>query len=343
MTKRPSPRRWLRWVLLAGVAMVAAAALVHFSPRYIYSYFGDLVLKEVPGGLSEDRKKRIRQGTGDLEARVVWSSSRTGSHELYLLTLPELELYRLTDNKYVDYYSRFSPDGSRIVFARSQKPWVSERNHKPWDTYILDLASNQETLVAKNANYPQWDGPGAITFTRNSKVVRKELSSGREQVLVDAAREPLNGYPQTPELSPDGRHLAFTNRGGLRSNIVYDRKLDKLRQFSPGCELTWFPDGDSVLWVEGGGNGGNRILRSPLKPKKPETFMDLPGSHSHEYFPRLSDDGRWLVWAASAGGHEHDIADYEIFLWQVGRPWEEAVRLTMSEANDRWPDIHLKP
>ena len=40
---------------------------------------------------------------------------------------------------------------------------------------------------------------------------------------------------------------------------------------------------------------------------------------------------------ASAKGHEHDIADYEIFLWQVGTPWESAMRLSRNPANDRWP------
>jgi hypothetical protein len=71
--------------------------------------------------------------------------------------------------------------------------------------------------------------------------------------------------------------------------------------------------------------------------------MDLPGNFSHEYFPRLSRDSRWLVWGASAGDHEHDMADYEIFLWQVGRPFTEAIRLTYNTANDRWPDIFIEP
>jgi hypothetical protein len=44
--------------------------------------------------------------------------------------------------------------------------------------------------------------------------------------------------------------------------------------------------------------------------------MDLPGAYSHEYFPKLSNDGRWLVWGAAAEGHEHDRADYEIFVWE---------------------------
>jgi hypothetical protein len=69
--------------------------------------------------------------------------------------------------------------------------------------------------------------------------------------------------------------------------------------------------------------------------------MDLPGRRSHEYFPRLSRDGKWMVWGATQRGHDHDIADYEIYLWEVGTPADSAVRLTFHSGNDRWPDIHL--
>jgi hypothetical protein len=72
-------------------------------------------------------------------------------------------------------------------------------------------------------------------------------------------------------------------------------------------------------------------------------FMDLPGPYSHEYFPRFSNDGRWLVWGAAAEGHEHDRADYEIFVWEIGTPWERAVRLTHHTGNDQWPDLWVRP
>ena len=70
-------------------------------------------------------------------------------------------------------------------------------------------------------------------------------------------------------------------------------------------------------------------------------LIDLPGRRSHEYFPELSSDGKWLVWGATQRGHDHDTADYEIYLWQVGSPPERAVRLTHNSGNDRWPDLFL--
>jgi hypothetical protein len=40
--------------------------------------------------------------------------------------------------------------------------------------------------------------------------------------------------------------------------------------------------------------------------------------------------------------HEHDLADFEVFLWKLGRPWEEALRITYNPANDRWPDMFVE-
>ena len=85
----------------------------------------------------------------------------------------------------------------------------------------------------------------------------------------------------------------------------------------------------------GPGSCTGRLTRS-------RTGLDrFAGEYSHEYFPQASPDGRWLVWGASAGGHEHDRADYEIFIWQIGKPWESARRITYHSANDQWPDLWM--
>ncbi|RJX35239.1 MAG: hypothetical protein C4525_04835 [Desulfarculus sp.] len=331
--------KWLAALALAGLAVVAA---VHFGPRYVYSLFGGWALSEERSTMSEAQKAQIRARAQGLKARVVWSSSRSGSHEIYMLTLPELNLFRLTNNKSVDWYSRFSPDGRQLVYARSQKPWVSERNPDLWDTYRLELDSGRESLVARNANYPQWVGQGAVSFLRKTQVVLKDLAKGGEKVLYDSSRPPISGRIYTPELSPTNRNLlALTARGKLDGVYVYDLAGREHTRIGSGCQLGWFPGGQRLFWVDNVGRGGTRVMASPLKPVKPQVYMDLPGDYSHEYFPRFSADGRWMVWAASAGGHEHDIADYEIFLWDTAKPWDQAVRLTYNLANDRWPDIFV--
>ena len=50
-----------------------------------------------------------------------------------------------------------------------------------------------------------------------------------------------------------------------------------------------------------------------------------------------------LVFGASRseGEHEHDQADYEIFLWQIGSDPTQATRLTFHTGNDNWPDVYI--
>ena len=83
----------------------------------------------------------------------------------------------------------------------------------------------------------------------------------------------------------------------------------------------------------------NQVYRRPATEGSAEPWLDLPVPYSHEYFPKLNQDGRYLVLGASTGGHEHDVADYEIFLWPVGAPADQALRLTFHSGNDNWPDI----
>jgi hypothetical protein len=84
-------------------------------------------------------------------------------------------------------------------------------------------------------------------------------------------------------------------------------------------------------------------MHTPAGGGAAKVLIDLPGRYSHEYFPRLTRDGRWLLWGAAAEGHEHDRADYELFAWKIGDPWESAVRLTWSAANEQWPDFRAAP
>lgn len=330
-------------LVIAVVAALGAVA-VYFAPRVLYSHFGYLALGEQASKVPPEQVAAIRQGLGQLKGAVAWSSSRSGNHEIYLMRLPELTITQLTKNGFVDFYPRFSPDGQRLVFARSQKPWVSERHYDPWDVYLLDLATGQERLVARNANFPMWAGPQRIVFIRGRLVVLKNLKTDREKVILDGTADPVDAEISTPELSPvNPTLLAFTGRGSMNGVFVADLAKKSFIKIARGaCELTWFPDGRRLAWIGGGGRGKTRVMVSQLNPVKARQLIDLPGSFSHEYFPRVSPDGRWLVWAASARGHEHDIADYEIFLWRMDRPPAEALRLTFNKANDRWPDIFIE-
>jgi hypothetical protein len=177
-------------------------------------------------------------------------------------------------------------------------------------------------------------------------VVEHRLADGVETVLLESGRGKLpEGLKfQTPYRHPAHPELAVTVRGRRRAAalIAPGGGLDRVIS-AHGCQLAWAPDGAFVYWADKGGRMGLRFYTARPDAPEPVAWLDLAGEHSHQYFPRLSADGRFLVMAASAGGHEHDTEDYEVYLWNTAAPPEAAVRLTFHTGNDGWPDVHLIP
>jgi Tol biopolymer transport system component len=347
-------------VLIAGAAAAAALPRVaHELPAPLAAVaalperlWARVAPPRVPRGeqradLTDPERQAVEMLAGRLDARIVWSSNRGGNHDLYLLDLRTRTVRALTRHPHVDFFARFSPDGRQVVFNRSQRPYVSFRDASGWDVYVTGTDGTGERLLARHGYWPQWTPDGtAVTFARGPQVIRLDLATGRETVLLDAATtEGIRGGIETPELAPDGGRLALTGRSPTFAGVaVIDLATGAMTRIQDRgvCQLTWTPAG-GLLWVESEGRGGTRIvgLAPGAAPGAARVLMDLPGRHSHEYFPRVSNDGRWLVWGAAAEGHEHDRADYELFVWELGRPVAEAIRLTHHPGNDQWPDIFV--
>ena len=282
---------------------------------------------------------------GGLHGFAVWSSNRSGNHDIWMMHLPDQQLKQLTTHPHTEYFPRIAPDGTRIVFARSKQPWASQRNTTAWDIIVLDLQTGQERELAKDGNVPTWSADGRkVYFQRNAnQLVELEVASGKQTVVWQSGLN-LELKPsvtlENPAVAPKGGAMAVTLRGGMRATAIID-PTGKLRLTGDGCQLNWAPDGSYLYKVDHGGRQKNAIYRVDPEALTATPWFDAPGEYSHEYFPKLDNSGSVLVYGASSGGHEHDTADYEIFLWPITRPAAEAVRLTYHTGNDCWPDIYL--
>jgi uncharacterized membrane protein YbhN (UPF0104 family) len=333
---------------LSALFLFVGIALIVWQYR-MYEKMGSLTAPApgvpVSSASGESEYSNLRAILDGRTGFMVWSSNRFGNHDILYLSTDSPRIRRLTTHPHVDYFPRISPDGTKVVFSRSQKPWVSYRNEEPWDVYLIELASGKEWMVAKDGFTPTWSEDGrTIYFQRNGdKFVSHDLESGIESVMFEAGKNhvPPKVQLQTPSFSKILEKMAVTLRGEQRLTGLIDLS-GRIYKVGGGCQLAFSPDALFVYYVDGPGHMGNAIYRVFIDNlDKRERWIDLPGEYSHEYFPRLSNDGKFLIFGASTGGHEHDSADYEIYIWRSDSPASSAKRITFHTGNDNWPDLYI--
>ena len=285
---------------------------------------------------------------GPLEGFAVWASNRYGNHEIVQFDLHSRVLKRLTSTPEKEYYPSISPNGRQIIFARSHQADWSSRNLDGWSIVLYDLDSGEETVVASEGYHPAWAGDDShIIYSRKGKqILLMDLGTGEEQVVVEAGQNSVPaGYVFfTPSYNPENGSIAVTIRGSRRTKYLFNRGGRPTVELPQGCQLTWVkPEYEQLIFTGSGENKHNAFHLVNPHTGETQPLLDVPGEYSHEYFPRISNDGKWLIFGASAEGHEHDVADYEIFLWRIGADADQIERLSNDLGNDSWPDIFILP
>ena len=178
--------------------------------------------------IDDEEAARIKAVSAKVKGRIVWSSSRLGNHDLFAMDTDGSKLKQLTKGDLVDWFPRYSPDGKQILFVRSKKGWVSERDANTdgkWDIFLMpgDGAASRPRRWRTPAG-----GPGCPT-TRSSSCAApastaRSWAASEETLLVDSEQVPdLDGaLLQQPQMSRDGKFIAITLRGSKRETGIWD-------------------------------------------------------------------------------------------------------------------------
>lgn len=161
----------------------------------------------------------------------------------------------------------------------------------------------------------------------------RDLSTGSTRSITPAG----SGFNQRPDLSDDGRWLAFTASHdplGLNADLspevfVYDTQLGTLRQitrssggFGTNADVSLSADGSRIAFTSTadllGRNAdlNQEIFVYDLLADRLTQVTETLGSYSLE--PSLSGDGRWLAFTSSAdlaGGNPRGVA--QVFLMEL--------------------------
>jgi hypothetical protein len=292
---------------------------------------------------------------GKANGLVVWTSSRAGTPHLFTMKTDGSEERQLTKGDFTDWNPRFSPDGRKILFSRSQdEGFVRESEGSApgtWDLYTINVDGTEISKVVEDATWGSWFGADEIVFMRGTRIMRTKLGGEDEAKIMDLSRYPIfeGAIVQRPELSHDGHFVALTLAGNRRQTGIWNIKKKTWMQMGQGTQIAWAPDGASVYWIDASGKEMNRVVHEPVVAGTPADdrdpdkllLVDLGGKRSRERFPRLSNDGKWLVFGAAIKDLENDLEDYELYLFELGSSPTSATRLTFHSANDRWPDLFV--
>lgn len=212
-----------------------------------------ILLQLCNGGLSVDAK-------APETAKIVFSSSRDGNLEIYLMNPDGSGVIRLTDHPTRDYEPVWSPTGEQILF-------VSHRDGVR-DLYLMNADGRNVEKVFKSTvdrSEPTWSPDGErFAYLRYNEATLYIAHINKRQEIPVAKTGKFGGYPAW---SPDGETIAFTFspkapkgpvlRGDLPGYplILISPQGQKRKEILPKPQLrltrpTWSPSGDQIAFAE---------------------------------------------------------------------------------------------
>jgi len=194
--------------------------------------------------------------------QVVFQSNRTGSDQIFLMSMDGSEIRQLTDMPLGAETPVFSPDGHRIVFGA----YVDDDNNDVFTMKTDGSDVRQHTRCESVCTFSSLSPDGKKILYRkviiaaglnwelgsiekNSEIFISDIDGQNELNISNNAA--FDGWPV---FSPDGQHVAFaSNRSGpARTGQVWLMRPDgsELRQISHGpwshAQPAWSFDGKRI-------------------------------------------------------------------------------------------------
>jgi unsaturated rhamnogalacturonyl hydrolase len=245
---------------------------------------------------------------------VVFISDRDGRPDIFRIPAAGGPAVNLTQTDCADEGTPgFSPDGSTIAFASNQTG--------DWDIYLMDVDSAKVRVVVESAGtdevHPSLTPDGRRLVFASNRVdgnwdVYTTTIDYATTTIVGRAWSRLTDQPAAdrfPTYSTDGTIITFRSERDGNSEI-YLMKADgsDLHRLTDNPAFdgypTLTPDGSGVVFVSTR-SGERSVYVANLAGEGTTALEQRSGWRTDT--PRLSSDGRLLVYAGGATGHTSDI------------------------------------
>ncbi len=259
-------------------------------------------LRDLAHEVSNDIVKYFTGQPGIFTSKIVFTNNTTGRKELYIADYDGRGAKRLTNDNSICVLPRISPDGKKIVFT-------SYMAGNP-DLYVINRDGTGRRKLSSKAGLnvsPSWaptsdklavtlsvDGPPSLYIV--------DLNGNISQRLTNQ-----QGADTAPTFSPDGLQIAFTSdRAGAPH--IYIMNLDgtgarRITTASHCDSAAWSPDGQTILYVKGGGGKEGFDIFSIEVLTGIERQLTWGGGDNEN--PAWSPDGRSILFVSKRRGrHE---------------------------------------
>lgn len=286
-----SGRRWstlVSWSVTAVALLVAAGAVVTSRSR-------------APGNPGAMRFSTVTNFAG-VEAQpslspdgrsVAFVSKRDGQWDIYIGLVTGGSLIRITNDPNVKTRPRWSPDGTRLLFARLNAMGLN-------DIWVVPALGGAARRIILNGTDPTWSPDGRSIGYSSGGGIWISDASGANPRAVTRPEPPLGHYQAA--FSRDGRSLAFVRRrdmGGPYGELaVASVGTGTVKTLTSDGAFTrspvWSPD-DRFIYFTSSRGGTLNIWKLPAASGEPEQITAGQGDDADI---DLSADGTRLVFSS---------------------------------------------
>ncbi|MFQ5849258.1 MAG: Tol-Pal system beta propeller repeat protein TolB [Candidatus Binatia bacterium] len=263
---------------------------------------------------------------GVFDTRIAYVSTAGGRFkEIYVAHLDGTEKLQVTNNRTINLFPSWTPDGRAILYT-------SYKKGKP-SVYRFDIFSGEETEFSSRRGLNlggRWSPDGkyvALTLERRGNVDIYLLDDAGK-ILRRLTKDP--GIDVSPAWSPGGKQLTFvSNRSGSPQLYVMGLSDSGARRLTYTGEYntspSWSPKGDLIAYT---GLFGARFNIFIISSRGGDPQMLTSNSGDNED-PSWSPDGRYIVFSSNRGGRYH--------LYVMRANGENQRQLTRSQGDDTNP------
>lgn len=262
-------------------------------------------------------------------------TTRDGNFEIYSMTAGGKEVTNLTNNKALDFWSSWSPDGKYILFYSNR-----DGNN---EIYRMDADGKNPVNISNHASndyLPSWSPDGkqiAFTSDRDNKNREIYIMQADGSGITRLTNNDL--FEEVPTWSPDGSKILFTRQlvemtdtvkitnGELfvmDKNGTSEKRLTFKKGYDSGGKFS--PDGKQVAFY------------GPNEDKNFELFLinadgtgitNLTNDILEDYSPDWSPDGKWIAYS-SGTSKQYDV-------WVINIHTKKKIRLTSEPKRNETP------